>query len=497
MLRGEGAPRGLLVLAITLTATWVLFSSFRPSGSVDLWWTLRVGDHIRSHGDVPRTTLWTMPAVRDLPYLAHGWMATVVFSGVADSLGLDAVPAVPCLLGLGVLAAVLWLGRLTGVSPILSVGLALMVLYPLLPRLMNRAESFGYLCFALALCVVAAFARRRRPALLLWLVPLAVLWANLHGSFLILLGFPPLLAAGLFFDSWRTAGYRVASVGTCLRETPLFFLALLWLACFAATLLNPYGPRLLASVLEQSSSPLWELMIQEWSPLYSRDEVPLRFWAPLGAAVAALVAARRRVSGFSLLLAGVCFGLAVSSYRHVSLVGLGSVLLFADFAKGVDLDRRGRLALGATLSAGLLLASLSAAARRDWPARSLERHPSPYATPEGVEYIRRHLRGNVLNDWSLGGLLIYFAHPQVRVAIDSRADPYPPAYVRAWWRAITGSANDTLGFVDRYEIDHIIVARGLYSLWIEPKLEQLTGFRTVYTDGRLVVLSRPPVGGNG
>jgi hypothetical protein len=176
---------------------------------------------------------------------------------------------------------------------------------------------------------------------------------------------------------------------------------------------------------------------------------------------------------------------------------LGSVLLFADFAKGVELDRRGNIALAATLSAGLLLASLSAAASRAWPTRSLERHPSPYATPEGVAYIRQHLRGNVLNDWSLGGLLIYFAHPQVRVAIDSRADPYPPAYVRAWWQAITGSANDTLRFVDRYEIDHIIVARDLYSRWIEPKLEQLTGFRTVYTDGKLVVLSRPPVEGDG
>ena len=72
---------------IGLAATWVVFACYRPSGTVDLWWTLRVGDHIRAHGEVPRTTRWTMDAVRDLPYIAHGWIAAVVFSAVKDRFG--------------------------------------------------------------------------------------------------------------------------------------------------------------------------------------------------------------------------------------------------------------------------------------------------------------------------------------------------------------------------------------------------------------------------
>jgi len=492
MLRDEGIPRALLVLAIALTAAWILFASFRPGGSVDLWWTLRVGDHIRAHGEVPQTTRWTMDAVQELPYVAHGWMATVVFSAVADRFGLDALPLVPGLLGLGVLGVSLWIARRMRVPPILGAGLAALALYPMLPRLINRAESFGYLFFALALGVIAAYLSRRREQTLAWLVPLAAVWANFHGSFLILLGLPPLLAAGLVLDEWRAAGFRPGSFGPSLLRTPLPALGLVWLGCVGATLLNPYGSRLLASTLEQSSSPLWKLLIEEWRPLYAGDSVPLRFWLPLAASVAALVAGHRRISALSLLLALVCFGLAISSYRHVSLVGLGSLLLLADFAKGVELDRRQGIAFGVALS--LLLAAVGgrAALKRDWASRSVSRNPSLYVTPRAIQFIRRNLRGNVLNDWSVGGLLIYFAYPQVRVAIDSRADPYPPAYVQAWWHAISGSAEDTLRFVDRYDIDHIIVAQRIFSPHFEPKLDALTGFRVVYSDGRLVVLSRGP-----
>jgi hypothetical protein len=490
MPRGEEAPRALLILSVALAATWVVFACYRPSGTVDLWWTLRVGDHIRAHGEVPRTTRWTMDAVRDLPYIAHGWSSAVVFSAVKDWFGLDAVPAVPTLLGLGVLAAMLRLARRVGVSWTLSVGVAALVLYPLMPRLMNRTESFGYLCFALALNVVAAYSKSGRARSLAWLVPLALVWANCHGSFLIVLGIPPLLAAGAWIDAWRQREAGPGALARSLRQVPLLPLACVWLGVGAATLVNPYGFALIASTLDQSSSRLWSKVITEWRPLYERDEVPLRFTVLALVVGAALVAGRRRLSSASVLLAGAFLVLAVTSYRHVALVGLGSALVLAEFARGVLLGRRAATLATLCLSGVLLAAGASAAAKRDWSARRLELHPSPYVTARGLEYVRRHVRGNVLNSWSIGGLLIYYAYPKVRVCIDSRADPYPPAYLLAYWRAFAGSAEDTLRFVDRYDMDYILVEQARYERWLEPKLAQLDGFRVVFRDGRLVVLAR-------
>ena len=280
MLRGEGVPRALLALAVVLSAAWVVFACYRPSGTIDLWWMLRVGDHIRAHGEVPRTTRWTMEAVRDLPYISHGWASALAYSSVKDAFGLDAVPAVPTLLALGVLGAVALLARGMGAPWLLSVTIAVLVLYPVLPRMRCRAEAFGYLCFAVSLHVVAVWLRRRRPRTLLWLVPLAVVWVNVHGSFMIVLGLPPLLAAGMALDAWRRSGFRAGALLASVREVPLLALGGVWLGVGAATLLNPYGLDLIPSTIDQSTSRLWAHVIAEWKPIYRYGSPPMRFVLP-------------------------------------------------------------------------------------------------------------------------------------------------------------------------------------------------------------------------
>jgi hypothetical protein len=115
----------------------------------------------------------------------------------------------------------------------------------------------------------------------------------------------------------------------------------------------------------------------------------------------------------------------------------------------------------------------------------------PDVTSRGLEFINRHVKGNVLNSYSLGGLLIYFTYPQIRVSMDSRADPYPPAYYAAYQNALYGTtARATRAFVNRHAIDHIIVARRTYERIVRPKLSELSDFRLVYQDELTVVLSR-------
>jgi len=480
----------LLALAVALTLGWIALACYRPSGTEDLWWTLQVGDFIRSERSVPRTLLWTHAALADLPYLCHAWLATLVYSGVKQAFGLDAVPAVPTLVACAAFGCLLGLARRLGASWLAALAVADLALYVVLPRMICRAEVFGYLLLALALVAVAGYLRTRRLREIAWLAPLALLWANTHGSFLLLLGMLPLVAAGLALDAWRAAGWRRAAWLPSLLSRESGALLGVWLLALGASLVNPYGVELIRSAVAQSTSSVWRVAIEEWRPLWAGGSLPAAFVVPASLVTLAVAFGLRRLSFVSVLLAAALALLALSSSRHLALFGFGSAFLLADLARGARLGRRSRAALAVALVAALVAANAANARPLGLAQRSLTRDPSPWMTTQGLDFVRTHVRGNVLNRWHLGGLLIYFAWPQVRVCIDSRADPYPPAYFRSFQRALFGSARDTLAFVDAYAIDHIIVDRPLFESGFRPKLAGLRGFRLAYADARSAVLSR-------
>jgi hypothetical protein len=413
---------------------------------------------------------------------------------VKEALGLDAVPLVPTLVAFACFASAALLARQLGASWLLAVAIADVTLYVVVPRMICRAEVFGYLYFALALGLLASYTRGRRARSLAWLLPLTLLWVNSHGSFLLLFGLIPLAATGLFLDSWRRSGFRREALAASLFSRDSALLGATWLLAAATLLANPYGFALIRSAAQQSTSGLWRQAIEEWEPIYAGGGVPARFVVCASLVSAGLLLGFRRLSFVSVLLAGCLGALAFASHRHLALFGIGAAWVLGDFARGARLGPGARTAVAASLIAALVAANAFAAAATGFRDRSLARNPSPFLTERGLEFILRNVRGNVLNRWSLGGLLIYFGYPQIRVCIDSRADPYPPAYFQRYQRALFGTARETQSFVDAYAIDHIIIDRELYAKSFRQKLGGLAGFRPVFSDERTVVLSRatPP-----
>jgi hypothetical protein len=93
--------------------------------------------------------------------------------------------------------------------------------------------------------------------------------------------------------------------------------------------------------------------------------------------------------------------------------------------------------------AALVVANVRSTRELSYVDRSLTSDPSDYITAAGLEYVREHVRGNVLNSYHLGAVLTYFGYPQLHVAIDSRAEPFPPDYVAAYRAAMYGGDPDT------------------------------------------------------
>jgi hypothetical protein len=482
--------RALLALIVALSVTFVVLVCYRPTGTVDMWWTLAVGEYILSEGDVPRTALWTIDALRDLPYVCHGWLGALVYGAVASALGLDAVPLVPTFIALAVFGSLVGVARQLGAPWSLAVTAPVLVLHPLMLRMICRVEVFGYLYFALTLQLIATYTRTQRARHLVWLVPLFVLWVNSHGSFPIVLAVLPLVAAGLSLDAWRRTSFRRDALAASLFSRSSAALFAIWLVLAAATLLNPYGGELVRSILEPSQEGSMTRFIAEWRPPYASGSLPARFLMPAGLATAVLLVGFRRLSFVSALLVGFLAALALSASRHITFFAIGTTFLLGDFAAGLSLPHRCRMGFAAVLAVLLLAANAYAVHALGLADRSLARNPSPWVTARGLEFILGHVRGNVLNEYHLGGLLIYFGHPQIRVSIDSRAGPYPPSYFQLYRNAIFGREDVARYFVERYEIDHIILDRATYANRFRSKLRGPNGFQLVYADERTAVLSR-------
>ncbi len=174
-----------------------------PIFTADTWWRLRVGAWVVEHFDVPRENLFSFAAAHH-PWIDHEWLTDALLFLVLDRVG----PGWLLFLRGVVLAAVLALlyrlmRRRGGVVPAIVLTAAAAV------GLLHHGE-LGPMLFAwLLLCALVTLIEDPawRQGRTFVLVPLLfLLWANMHGSFLI--GLVLLVAHGIggLADSRRGRG---------------------------------------------------------------------------------------------------------------------------------------------------------------------------------------------------------------------------------------------------------------------------------------------------
>jgi hypothetical protein len=200
----------LLVAVVTLVYALLLYQAptqlFRDS---DSGWHIRNGERMLAGEGLPRVDPWSFSKPGG-PWFAWEWGADVVMARAHQAYGLRGVT----LLYLALIVACSWLWVRLNWLYGGSFGLAALFAAPLLTTVqlhwLARPHVFSWLFLLLAMALV-------ERARYVWLVPLAVVWANVHGSF-------PMLPALL--------------VCYALKDRR----CLLWAGVTAAaTLINPYG----------------------------------------------------------------------------------------------------------------------------------------------------------------------------------------------------------------------------------------------------------------
>ena len=168
-----------LVIAIGLP---VLVALLVPLPAVDLAYQVRAGDEILRTAALPGVDTWTF-TVAGQPWTDQQWLAQVLLAlgygvGGWELLAVLRAGLVALALGCSIGASMA-----RGAGPRMAAILGLLVFALAAPALALRPQLFGIAIFAALLWLVAM--RTEHPRWL-WAAPLlVVLWANIHGSFVL------------------------------------------------------------------------------------------------------------------------------------------------------------------------------------------------------------------------------------------------------------------------------------------------------------------------
>jgi hypothetical protein len=384
-----------------------------PTGDWDVWWHLKTGEWIVEHGALPVADTFSSVGLGQ-PWTAYSWVPELILYGLYQVLGLRGLLLYTA--GLSVAIVVAFLRLLRRFRPVGSLDLILVLAATLglIPVMTPRPWLFSILFFVIELDLLLTATRSGNRRLLLWLVPLFVLWANCHIQFILGLVVLGIAAAEPLLD-------RLVSTRLPLQQSnriPFQWMILIVMLCFAATLINPYHVRLYfvaAHLVGQSH--LWNV-IQELEAMPFRSACN---WVVLAATLVAAFAMgwRRKIRIFLVVLFAMSIYFGFRAQRDAWFPLLVGLTVVAHCSPKEQVRRRGaHKAVRRIVPMAVILAVFIACFVTP-EARLREKINSTFPAKAANFIARGEFSGPLFNDFAWGGYLILHlpCHP---VNIDGR-----------------------------------------------------------------------------
>jgi hypothetical protein len=430
-------------LALTLSDWRLVMIS--ADGDPCLHW--RIGNWMIENHAVMRTDPFshTRPGH---PVVTMEWLTQVLYAGAGNVLGWNGF----ALLAAMAIATSLWLLHRQLLAEdndlLLSTGMVLLAAMTCSMHWLARPHLASHVMLVIWNWQLRMFLRERLGAAQLFarLVPLMILWANLHAGF-----FTGLALIGIYFTGALTELWNQDPLARAKTKRRLATLALLGVSCLLASLLNPNGWRLHDYVSHFFSQPVLVGFVNEFrSPNFHSGGMQgfLLMLLTLGAL---LLAARPRFSLTDILVVGWATCFALYWARNVPVFALVVTPILAEhwnaflrntpdhpvrryygrvLANVTALDRvAGGWVLGMVVVGAVILVQAQ---------RGIATEVLPSRFPVlAVEFLRKHpdtVRGEMFNDYGWGGYLI-LTLPERKVFVDGRNDFYGGALIEEFNRA--------------------------------------------------------------
>jgi len=470
---------------VLIVAAGLFLLAARPVTDPDLWWHLRTGEliiqnHRLFHSDPYSFTRGGQP------WIDHEWLSQILIFALYKTAG--------------------WGGLIVGFAALIACTFLLVLVrcsgQPYIAGAMTvwgaiaSVPSFGVrpqMVTLLLACVFLFILERsyERPKLIWWLLPLMLLWVNVHAGYAVGLGLVAVFVLGDLLD--RALGnfppeqwpHRVRN------------LTLVGLACAAIVPLNPYGVAMYRYPIETLRSRAMLAYIGEWA---SPDFHEARYVAVslLMLAVILLPAlSSHRLRARELLLLSVSLYAALGSVRHIPIFVLVAAPLLSSMIEGLHgaeklcaLGPQTRLthinlALNVVLLAGFLAFSgfrIQHVIRHQPEATAKEFPTAAFSFVAGAR-----LPALIMNHYNWGGYFIWRLYPEYKVYIDGRADVYGDSFMDQFASTYYVRGEKWRAGLEKWDVQTIVLppdAPLITALSIEP------GWKQVFSDSQAVVLTR-------
>jgi hypothetical protein len=496
-------------IAFLMPITFIFFKlsgAHTLLGDGDTGWHIRTGQWILAHHQVPHADLFSFSRP-GAPWFAWEWLWDVIFAVLYSRAGLAAVVIASTLVICLTSAALFRLIRRRCDNGLVAIAVTLLATGGCAVHWLARPHLFTFLFFVLSLHITQR-AQEGRTRLLAWLVPLTLLWTQIHGGFFVIF---LILACYIGSDLLNALiePNPPERRGYLSRTIP-------WLAtfagCAAVTFINPYGWQLHQHVIAYLGDPYLLEHIAEFQGLDFHAPVAVYFEPMMIAALAASVWAIRHRRFAEVFLAIGWMHLSLTVHRNVPLFSIACAPLIAEGAMAllrsarsgglagyidkaaawfqnasasVDVtDRIERVHLVSAAAFALLTALLLMPKPLD--ARLISEF-DPKIFPAGaLPVLTQTATHRIWAQDQWGDYLIYRLYPGTKVFIDGRSDFYGDKFGESYLSTLDVQVGWNKPF-DRYGIDTIVVAP---TLALSSALKVSRDWKVVYDDHVAVVFRR-------
>jgi len=453
----------------------------------DIWWHLKTGQWILETGKIPKTDPFTF-TTPDAAWAPHYWLSDVVFAAVLHISGFDGLILFKAFIVGAAFFIIFRLMIRQGVNLLVAVAVVLLAVFIGHFRFLLRPHVFMFPLSAAFFSMLSIWGGQRNLKQM-WLLPLMLLWVNLHGSFFLGL----VLTGCLLTEELLTAGYRRIQKNDTTQKWPTFSMLVFVLLC-GITLLNPFGIDLLRWIVSDFAlkNVAHTFQVEEHMAL-AWGAHPF-FWSLMLVTALSFPLAFRKARLFHLLVFAATSVLAIRGVRFVALAAiLQAVILGYNLQilmEKVPLKRwRSPRGLQATLAILLLVSGGTLIFKRSFADFTVHRFGlgiDETRFPEAAVHFLSKInpQGNIYNSWPIGGYLLWEL-PGRKIFLDGR---YLEAQLELIAQLNTMTATELEALFKRFNIRAAILTRKDRRL--AAYFSQAKDFRLAYFDDQALLYLR-------
>jgi tetratricopeptide (TPR) repeat protein len=452
----------------------IIAATFHTFVTGDFYFHIKTGEYIVTHHSLPMTDQFSY-TVGGHPIVPYEWVHEVLEYLVYQNfgfLGVGIFSSLFLLIYIGIYRQILVeIFDLNFLSRVFLISVTVILNNPYWSE---RPQILAYCLYMVVLyvCLKRAFLNKNW----LWLsIPSLLIWTNTHAS--MILGLSVLFGYSI---SYWIKKYRTSHKDDLKLAKDFSLYAIVG---FIVTVLPPLGFGVYELLIKFfQNRTLISSFIDEWSPLYSDWQIFLTYAViyviALGSFIWVLSRKHPEKSGwtknellylFLPLLPVVLFGL---SGQRQSPFALPTLCLFLiPFIKKLHI--RGLHRFAPAVLGGVLIVALI------WSLNLFRGiNTNDYKTGEqfypkqSISFIQSDMKGNMLNDFGLGGYLLYRLGPDQKVFIDGRTEMYLPTLMtdaKGFADYKYTSEEDFLnyfnGVVKKYHVSWVILSSENFTVW--------------------------------